>query len=222
MNVLDTVQKLLNLTAARGATAAEAAAAAAAAQRLVAKHRLGEGAKATTDGPNAIRWFADAVLEGDPPPWRLRLLMRIAHLNDCEVLRSWPHGGRRSQFTLVGTETDVAVTRSLYAYLERAIDRLVKRFGPGLDPVWRDNFRFGAIDAIEKRLVAALFDVGPMALARADHRQRVRDVAASVARGASASVDTSGPLDVRGRSAGAAAGRNVALDGLPVAKDEVA
>lgn len=221
MNIVDTIQKLLRLTTARGASVGEAAAAAAAAQRLADKYRL-QGAP-TRQSSTKIRWFEEPVLNGEPAPWRVRLLMRIAHLNECEVLRTWQPGARRGSFTLVGTDVDATITRHLYAYLEKTLERLVRRFGPDLDPVWGDNFRLGAIDAIEKRLAASVeVASSSMAIVRVKHRQRVRDVASSVAQGARVPIDTSGPFDASGRAAGTAAGRKVALDGLPATKDEVA
>jgi hypothetical protein len=93
--------------------------------------------------------------------WRRKLAIGIARVNQCQTLtRAGTRGvPNTAQVTLVGRKSDMDVTRYLYGYLSREIERLAKEAIRGRQSgegrIWGNNFRTGAVITVCQRLQEA-------------------------------------------------------------------
>lgn len=132
----------------------EAALAAAKAQEIIDRFKLNADAlngEPKADEPDEpIRNFENP-LDGNPygkaSTWRLRLASALARANQCRV---WTRGGAAM---LVGRPSDAEAVRYLFAYLANEVDGLAKRDAAGNGKAWANNFRLGAVEAIQAKLV---------------------------------------------------------------------
>lgn len=158
--VISKIAKLLRLAEGKGTTPSEAANAAAAAQALMDRHKITLA---------LVDLVGDEVRLDETPlfcgskivHWRAALALGLARLNQCELLvSSATRGIPNSGYTiLVGRESYMQVTRHLYEYLTREIDRLAKEAlkvrwmrAAGDSRVWGANFRRGAAYTVLQRL----------------------------------------------------------------------
>jgi hypothetical protein len=197
--VLTRVRKLLAL--ATSSNEHEAASAAAMAAALMEQHALDEAMLG--GGLDAPTLDPDALAHGRRlASWRIWLATSLASANGCRLAHRRDHPG--SSVLVIGRAADVATVRYLYAYCVRAIDGLVARW-PGHGAAWRNNYRMGVIDTINRR----------MREARDATRARLRatggaDVERAIVRVDARLADASRVLDAitQGR------GRNVSQRGL--------
>ncbi|MDE5094686.1 MAG: hypothetical protein O4804_10790, partial [Trichodesmium sp. St11_bin5] len=79
--------------------------------------------------------------------WKMWILAGIANANGCQAMRSTYSGEMR----IVGTETNITVSRSLYEYLTAVVDKLVKQHR-GKGRVFINAFRVGCATRLRQRL----------------------------------------------------------------------
>lgn len=153
---LDRVRKLLAL--ATSPDLHEAASAAARAQALITEHRLQAWLDAERDavsGNDAITDARDEPLETARKlrPWRVLLAVALAEHNGCVAYSLETKVG--VALVLVGRAGDRAAVRELWSWLARRIEWLSATHGAGKSKRWHDDFRVGAVDAIDAHLRAA-------------------------------------------------------------------
>lgn len=156
--LLDRLERLLRL--ATSSNPHEAAAAAARAQAMIEKHRIDEALVAVLSGQ-----APEIVDDRDHPldeskrlrPWKVALAGAIAEANGCGVyvLDGGRHRDAVRKAILVGRAENFAAVRALYADLVVRIEALTRTFGQGRSRDWATSFRFGVVDTLGDRLLAA-------------------------------------------------------------------
>jgi hypothetical protein len=137
--VIAKIQKLMALTAERGASEHEAEIAAGHVQRLLAEHNLtlaaieasgadtGAGGKRTKEAINRRQVYR----------WQRTLMGATAQLNFCLALERYDHSRRGAPvfngYSLIGRVDNVATTKVMFEYLIQTIERLA-RADVGGDP----------------------------------------------------------------------------------------
>jgi hypothetical protein len=149
---LEQVRKLLEL--AKSDNVNEAGNAAAQAQRLMSRHAITEAMiDVGQDEDEKAEPITSDVMHAHEsqnlPTWKGQLGVVMAECNQCKCYRSG------SELRIIGRPSDANTVRYLFSYVAREIDRLTKqesdaRGGPGR--TWCNNFRLGAVDAVNKRL----------------------------------------------------------------------
>ncbi len=229
--VIDKIAKLLRLAEGKGATPGESANAAAQAQRLMDRHKLSRGAVDAHSQCEPIERSAEPVFEGCRlAAWRRHLAAGVAFNFDCRVLIVTPRD-RRQRIELVGRPSDVQVTRYVYVYVSREIDRLCKeglrqRYFPGRGEArtWGSNFRAAAAVAIVHQLQATRRETqrqarleqgaGP-ALVRLENTHRALNAFVRAASNAPMRPVGLRTIDAEAQAAGHEAGSGISLrDGL--------
>jgi hypothetical protein len=149
--IVDRVRKLLEL--AKSDNVNEAGNAAKQAQILMARHNIAEATVSALDGEPQEEIEKDLLHRGDKAyaSWKGTLALAVCEANQCVCYRTG-HGG---DMNIVGRPSDANTVRYLFSYLVREIDRLCEaeaslRGNPGR--TWRNNFRHGAVEAIDRRL----------------------------------------------------------------------
>jgi uncharacterized protein DUF2786 len=153
-DVLNKVRKLLRL--ANSPNPNEAALAAAKAQQLIDEHKLSAALlveETGVDGPDEpIENFArkDAPLDTGQKldRWRIALAGAVSRANACRI---YSMGGN---IEIVGRPSDVETVRYLFGYLKSETNQLVERDGKGCGRTWRNNYRLGVVDTIQRKLWA--------------------------------------------------------------------
>lgn len=160
MNALDAVtlkvRKLLRL-AENNPNPNEAANAAAQAQRLIDEHQLSQ-AMLEIDSQQPVNGLDDEPVRDftydaplDAPKkmdrWRVTLAGSLARANACRILI---YGSRA--IGLVGRPSDADAVRHLYAFLTRELEQLTTEHGRRMGRTWRNNFRLGVVDTIQRKL----------------------------------------------------------------------
>ena len=145
--VMAKISKLLAL--AKSANVNEAANAAAAAQRLMDEHRRA-AADLAASTPTAAGGIGessfDGRLDGKLVAWRCHLATVIANHNGAIILL------RRGLLVIVGTPDDVGISRYLFDYLTREIDRLTASHARRKGRAYANSFRIGCVHTIKLRL----------------------------------------------------------------------
>ena len=222
--ILDRIRKLLALS--KSSDLNEAANAAAHAQRLIAKHRINTASLA--EEPEGVALHDDPLDEGARvTQWKLELAMVVAEANGCRVIVL--KDGRYSTIQIVGANEDIGIVRALYAWLTKEVQRLTRASKlRGRDKL--DNFRMGAIAAIEQGLAEAneaarkiglkdakgkeskaLVRVGLQSLVkRGEEAERIVD---EICEGREESIGEHGDYDVEAFVTGAAMGGSIDLSG---------
>lgn len=161
--ILDRVRKLLKL-AGNNASVEEASMAAAAAQRLIDEHNLSAALLAedtSTPDPDDAPFLDTRAAGADPiepgirqkdgstyqDRWKQTLASTIARANGCRIY-TWDH----SDVQIIGRPSDIDTVRYLYAYLKAQTVMLTDHHGRGMGATWRNNFRYGVVDAIRVKL----------------------------------------------------------------------
>lgn len=177
-SVLAKIEALLQRAeSSSGATVEEAATCASIAQELLFKHRLSMADLATHDDP-----IEDQDVPIKPRPfvdtWRSRLVGGVAQANGCKGLyRSGPSG---AIYSVVGRRSDLSLTQYMLVYLLFQVESLCKAHSQGMGRTWANNFRLGAVDAINAKIKEAVSSVrqqakttpeGSTALVKLDKRQ---------------------------------------------------
>jgi len=145
-------EKIANLLRlAKSDNVNEAAMAAARAQRLMDKYKIEVALESLADDDD----FPDEDIINCQDPierlkqrcmWKTLLADSISAANQCNV---YTQGG---DIKIVGRPTDINVVRYLYAYLVREVNRLCDRDCKGCGRTFRNNFRMGAHNALNRKL----------------------------------------------------------------------
>lgn len=234
--VLDRIRRLLALGTSPNLHEAELALATAA--RLMERHRLTRADLGMFDG-EGIHIDPEAVFVGVRlvTSWRSVLANKLARLEGCRALEEMYLSPKckteLARLVLVGRPEQIAVTRHLYRYLERAIEaecRAARRRRRVRGAAAAETFRVAAIETVMRRLRRA------KELARREHL-RAGGSSTAIER-VSAEGDTveawlrkqcgdigperyaSDPVSARAEAAGRDAGERIALHpGLDEAKN---
>ena len=142
-NLLEKISKLLAL--ASSPNEHEAALAAEKAAELLAKHNLSVADLGQDKDEDITKSIVDKT--GRYVTWKMWILAGIANANGCQAMRSTYSGEMR----VVGTETNIAVSKSLYEYLTAIVDKLVKQHR-GKGRVFINAFRVGCATRLRQRL----------------------------------------------------------------------
>jgi hypothetical protein len=160
--ILTRVRNLLRL-AGNNASVEESALAAAAAQRLIDEHNLSAAllaADTNTPDPDDAPLLdtraagADPIEPGKPQRdgttyqdrWKVTLASTIAKANGSRIY-TW-----NAAIQIIGRPADIDTVRYLYSYLRAETERLTELQGRGMGATWRNNFKYGVVDAIRAKL----------------------------------------------------------------------
>ncbi|MDJ0556214.1 MAG: DUF2786 domain-containing protein [Microcoleaceae cyanobacterium MO_207.B10] len=142
-SLLEKISKLLAL--ANSPNENEAALAAEKAAELLAKHNLCIADLGEDQDEDITKGIIDKT--GRYVTWKMWILAGIASANGCQAMRSTYTGEMR----LVGTETNIMVSKYLYQYLTTVVDKLVKQHrGKGRSFI--HGFRVGCATRLRQRL----------------------------------------------------------------------
>ncbi|MEM1172449.1 MAG: DUF2786 domain-containing protein [Cyanobacteria bacterium P01_H01_bin.35] len=142
-NLLEKISKLLAL--ANSPNEHEAALAAEKAAELLAQHNLSVADLGEDKDEDITKGIVDKT--GRYVTWKMWILAGIANANGCQAMRSTHTGEMR----LVGTETNITVSQSLYEYLTAVVDKLVKQH-KGKGRAFINAFRVGCATRLRQRL----------------------------------------------------------------------
>lgn len=162
-NVISRIQKLMALTAERGASEAEAQLAAEHVQRLLAEHNLSMSAVERRGGSTGAdgKRTREGVDRRQVYKWQRSLMAHVAELNFCKALTKWKRAGWSKAdifdgYDLIGRESNVVSARLMFDYLLEAIERLA-RIEVNNDPSqyftrYAHSFKEGMADRLMERL----------------------------------------------------------------------
>lgn len=218
-NVIEKVRKLLAL-ANGNANVNEAAAAAARAEELLHSHKLSMAQVEASGGAadaDKVEWTS--VDDSAGMRWRHNLLWALAVAFSCKAIRGTIRATRTARKTyrmnIVGKTADTQTVVYMYQYLQNEIDRIVKSSPEcrGRGGVYANNFRVGAVEEIERRLVAqrqrrAPVETGTALVLRRDEKAVIAAFEARFPkrRNAPGTKVTMGDAVRAGRAAGASIG----------------
>lgn len=176
--VMEKVRKLLKL-ANNNPNINEAASAMAKAQELITRFKIEglnlEEPSAVSSKPLIEILYAKQNVSG----WRGRLAQGIGKCNNCEIIwvqtRSAVNHRALNSLSIVGTKENIEISRYLFVYCEREIERLcfeamkIEGLGSGKD--WANSFKLGAASAVGNKMAQEQEKVkveyqGSMALVR--------------------------------------------------------
>jgi hypothetical protein len=149
--ILDRVRKLLEL--AKSDNVNEAGNAAKQAQILMSRHAITEAmVDVEADDDEAMEEIETGLLHREGrqlATWKGRLGMVMCEVNQCKCYRNGP------SLRIIGRPSDATTVRYLFSYVAREIERLCAqeadlRGNPGR--TWRNNFRLGATEEVNRRL----------------------------------------------------------------------
>jgi len=150
--IVERVRKLLALSKSDNVN--EAANAAAAAQELMTRYEISTSVLAQTTANDADDepvetglMYAGASTKF--PTWKGHLAAVVAQVNQCKAWREGP------ALHVVGRPSDASKVRALFVHIAVEIERLAsegsrERGSPGR--TWVNNFRLGAVNAVNRRL----------------------------------------------------------------------
>lgn len=150
--IVEKIQKLLKLGTSDNEH--EAAQAVAQAQKLMEKHNISQAMLtqlSSEEEEEETRSWEDPLYDSmgtSRSQWRGYLGQTIAKANNSDV---WTSGGK---IFIVGRGSDVQTVRYLFAYCEKEIDRLSKRYA-GNGKGWINNYKIGCVNAIRDKLKEA-------------------------------------------------------------------
>ena len=129
----------------------EAGNAAAQAQALMTKHSITEAMVegADTDAERVEVGLLHTHDGRNMPTWKRTLSRVMCEVNQCHAYKFG------SELRVIGRPTDANTVRYLFSYVSREVDRLADqeanlRGGPGR--TWKNNFRIGAVQEVNRRL----------------------------------------------------------------------
>lgn len=166
--ILDKIRKLMGMAERTAGNEAEAAIAAKMAETLLRKHNLSSTDVTIEEAISDIR--EDTVTEfkwtnGSTPEWVRRVAITLAKLYDTHVIPTTATTGNDSHvqklqvnLTFVGSELDATVTKEMFLYLYKTINRLTEEFwgmqnGSSNARTIKNSFREGASFAIKARIL---------------------------------------------------------------------
>lgn len=158
--IINKIQKLLQLAdSKKNSSVEEAATAAAKAQALMEKHRI---EKAMIDNSKHDLKRLPLIDKGNPEEWKLYLIAAISKHNGCFVIRSETYE-KDNIIHVVGESSDIQSVQELYTYIVNELIRLclanllsIKNvYGYCPDATYNRSFYLGATATIESRLEQA-------------------------------------------------------------------
>lgn len=162
--ILDRIKKLLAL-AHNNTNANEAASAAAQAQALMSRHAIDSMMLETAaDGPEEPIETETLWVEGNKrSTWRGRLAVTLCRVNQCkayitEVRTARSQSKPQAELRVIGKASDAQTVRYVFTYLVREIERLCDEeieLRGSMGKTWCNNFKLGAVDTINMRLIEA-------------------------------------------------------------------
>lgn len=229
--IIDKIQKLLNLAQGQGTTPGEAAAAAAQAQKLMFKYNISEVqlSEAENRPGEEIKYNRQFWTGGKIISWKVSLISGIAKCNSCRILVGSQRGD--AHIAMIGTESNMQICQYLFAYLSGEIERLADRiYVPRYQSkrMFLNSFRHGASQEVVRRLNEAKKEarqevvnegLASTALVRLDQHEAAVELFTKQRSGGN-NYHSGGARDLSGYQAGKAAGAKIAinrgLDGKPV------
>lgn len=160
--ILDKIQKLLNMTVANGASLNEAANAAKIAQKLLLEHQL-TVADLSNDKASKEKIHDDSFLfEGQRViHWKASLAVAVCKVNGCKVYtKHVTH--TRLRYAVIGRDSDIEICKYFYDYLSNEIERLCKQAmacGYGTGKTWSNCYKQSAVKAVTENLYDAQKEV---------------------------------------------------------------
>lgn len=159
--ILSKVKKLLRLASSSNVN--EAIAAATKAQELIEKYRITEEVlRDYVEGGK--QEFINSMDLGlplfnmgkDPVPWIAVLSSAVAKANHCRAFiapyRTDPRQEADKVIAIAGTLSNIKLTILIFTYLITEINRLAEVFGKDKNNIWKESFRLGAAETVQKRL----------------------------------------------------------------------
>ena len=167
LKIIERIQKLMNVTQARGASEAEAAMAARLVQGLLAEHNLSMAAIDRTGGAvsEGGKRVKDTAGFKQVYKWQQRLMKHVAEANYCHALvrHAWvdKNGSQGAKYVfdgydLIGRVDNVTTVKLMFEYLLEAIERLARE-SVGNDPTRyftreAHSFKEGCADRLMERV----------------------------------------------------------------------
>lgn len=160
MSIQDIIEKVQKLRAlSRSSNLNEAQNAAAVAEKLIAQYRLSEAEL------SAEKKISEPIIEasqylyesGRVTRWKKLLALRLASHYGVYTFNNADYSGgrKKSQYVMIGRETDIQILQYNYEYLVREItdlcDLCILSFSRGVS-VERNSFCEGAVDGIMEKL----------------------------------------------------------------------
>lgn len=162
--ILDRIKKLLAL-AHNNTNANEAATAAAQAQALMSRHAIDSMMLETAgDDPEEPIETETLWVEGNKrSTWRGRLAVTLCRVNQCkayitEIRTARTQSKPQAELRIIGKASDAQTVRYVFTYLVREIERLCDEeieLRGSMGKTWCNNFKLGAVDTINMRLIEA-------------------------------------------------------------------
>lgn len=154
-NVLQKIQKLLNMTTERGCTQSEAESAMLKVQQLLFKYKLSMADIPIAEDEPVTKLTQQTTGLGTKKhegQWRPVLVNSIARYNFCKAIGT---GGDRVH--LVGTEIDLEVVKDLYYWITEQLEGFCREAaggyqGPDRIPTFKRSFYLAAAHTIGNRL----------------------------------------------------------------------
>lgn len=163
--VIKKIKDLLRL--ATSSNINEASNAASKAQELIDRYKL-DMAAVSIESQEPVEQVEDdtnGIVGGRRSiTWHWRLLSFICKANTCKAWSNWKFNpttrSYNQEYRLIGTKTNIEITKYMYAYLLTEIERLAQREmkfgqGKGQGKTWSNNFKLGAAAAIGDKLSEA-------------------------------------------------------------------
>lgn len=175
-SIVNKVKNLLNKTVENGSSVHEAASSAALAQKLIEKYNLSMAEVDSFSMEEKVEDHGGIFSSGRVSTWKSALANAVAKSNNCKI---YINRGRKSSVNIIGRKTDVQIVDYVVKVMSREIERLCKleqkRQG-GHGRVWANNFKLGAVSAINSKLEEAKREVrrtaGTSAIVAVDNRAK--------------------------------------------------
>ena len=153
--IIDKIRHLRSL--AQSSNLNEATAAAAAADRLISKYRVSEVEINISNKMADLPAIEDKEIlyeSSRVTMWKKSLANVLANHYGCfmwnDTIRV--NGRKVSRYRLIGVDSDIAITRYMFAWLLTEIERLSKLFCTGMGHVYANSYCIGAVTGIQFQL----------------------------------------------------------------------
>ena len=204
-DIINKIKNLLNKTTENGCTVEEAASAIALAQKLISRHNLSMMDIETAEEEVIANFGAVPGSEGQRiSTWKSALANVLANNNSCRVyIHSFRdmNRGLHQQINIIGRDSDVQIVNYMFHYISREIERMCKIaivVNNGEGKTWTNNFKIGAVSAIDEKLKQVKTEVRSEAVGTALIRLDQRDKAVELFMNKSLNLKAKAPIKYRG------------------------
>lgn len=142
--IVDKIKKLLALS--KSSNEHEASLAMENANKLLMKHNLEMSDIEEIDMNDIIE--SEVMSGGRMMSWKLNILSSVMELNNCQILLYSQRGGKKT-VKAIGKKTSIEVSVSMYDYLIKTMDRIIKNTIYDIDVF---SFRIGFAYAITQKI----------------------------------------------------------------------